>query len=74
MVLTYDIIIVSRGAHKRVHKAKAICKTTPNAQRKKPLDKHHKMWYNIGGKKDKSPVARSRGTARGSMVETFTVF
>ena len=51
-MLTYDIIRVSRGAYKRAHKAKAICKTTPNAQRKKPLDKHHKMWYNIGGKKN----------------------
>lgn len=55
-------------------RGKAAGKTTPQSSRKKPLDKHHRMWYNIGGKKDKSPVARSRGTARGSMVETFTVF
>lgn len=55
-------------------RGKAVGKSTPQSSRKKSLDKHHKMWYNKGGKKAESPVARSRGTARGSMVETFTGF
>ena len=53
---------------------KAISKSTLQSSRKKSLDRPHRVWYNIGGKKAKSPVARSRGMARGSMVETFTGF
>ena len=55
-------------------RGKAVGKSTPQSSRKKSLDKPHRVWYNIGGKKAKSPVARSMGTARGSMVETFTGF
>lgn len=46
----------------------------PRSAQEKPLDKPHRVWYNKCGKKAKSPVARSMGTARGSMVETFTGF
>lgn len=63
---------VKRGRFKS-ERGKAAGKSTRGAQ-EKPLDKPHRVWYNIGGKKAKSPAARSRGTARGSMVETFTGF
>ena len=58
MLLTCGIIMMSRGTHKRVFKAKAISKTTPRAQGKKPLDKHHRMWYNKGGKKAESHISK----------------
>ena len=40
--------------------------------KEKPLDKTPQMWYNKGGKGQPKASSKSRGMARGSMVETFT--
>jgi hypothetical protein len=64
---------VSKESGSRVNAERQLVSPHRKAQ-EKSLDKHHRMWYNIGGKKAESPVARSMGMARGSMVETFTGF
>ena len=71
--MTCGIIRVSKESGSRVNAVRQLV-SPPAALKKKPLDKPHRVWYNKGGKKAKSPVARSRGMARGSMVETFTGF
>ena len=71
--MTYGIIRVSKESGSRVNAERQLVSPHRKAQ-EKSLDKHHKVWYNKVGKKAKSPVAMSRGTARGSMVETFTSF
>ena len=47
-------------------------KSETGGSKKKPLDKTPQMWYNKGGKGQPKASSKSRGTARGSIVETFT--
>lgn len=47
-------------------------KSETDGSKKKPLDKTPHVWYNSSGKGQPKASSKSRGMARGSMVETFT--